>query len=108
MPFYIYFFSKTKPALIAEGRFVFGFGGDLLRRSDGTHRADIGASAAVYAEVGVDAVNVAFADGALRAFADAGSAGDAGVFVNFVSHFLYLLVCCFRRYSGANIIIFHL
>ena len=85
MPFYIYF-SKTKPALIAEGRFVYGFGGDLLRRSDGTHRADVGASAAVYAEVGVDAVNVAFADGALRAFADAGSASGAKIFTNFVSH----------------------
>lgn len=57
----------------------------LFARSDGARGANIGASAAIYADSGVDGVLFAFRDGAGGAFVDAGAASDA-VVTNYVSH----------------------
>ena len=56
----------------------------LLTGSDGLGRADAGAGAAVDADVRVDAVHIAFVDGAGRAFALAGTASHALVGIDYL------------------------
>ena len=58
----------------------------LLARRDCSHGASVGASTAINTNVGVDGVNIAFLDGAGRAFALASAASYAGVCRNFVCH----------------------
>lgn len=58
----------------------------LFTRSDRTHRASVGAGAAIDAEIRVDGINVAFDDGALRALTLAGSTCYACIRRNLVSH----------------------
>ena len=58
---------------------------NLFTRSDSAAGAYVGASAAVYASVGVDAVLFAFADSTAGAFVDAGAAGNA-VVADYISH----------------------
>ena len=58
----------------------------LLAGSDRFARADAGAGAAVDADIGVDAVDVAFLDGAGRAFTLASSTSHAEIGIDYVSH----------------------
>lgn len=57
----------------------------LLARRDGSGGADIGARAAVYANIGVNGVLFALGDGSGGAFVDASAAGNAFI-TNYVSH----------------------
>jgi hypothetical protein len=76
----------------------------LLAGSDGLARADAGASAAVDADIRVDAVHIAFLDGAGRAFALAGSTSHAEIGIDYVSHSFVSLNCCSVFLKGyANI-----
>ena len=58
---------------------------------DGARGANISASTAVCAEIGVDRIDVAFADSTSGTFVDAGTACNA-VVTNYVSH----SVCKFK------------
>ena len=58
-------------------------------QADSARGTSVGTSTALGAFVGVDAVDVAFRDGANGTFVDAGAASNA-VFTNYVSH-------CFRN-----------
>ena len=58
----------------------------LLARRNGAHWAGVGASTAINTNFRIDGVNIAFLDGAGRAFALAGAASYAGVCRNFISH----------------------
>ena len=60
-------------------------GDNLFARSDGAGGADIGTSATVNANVGVDGVLFALGDGAGGAFVDTSAAGNA-VVADYVSH----------------------
>ena len=57
----------------------------LSGQSDSARGASVSAGAALCALVGVDAVDVAFSDGANGTFVDASAASDA-VFTNYISH----------------------
>ena len=70
----------------ASGRRRAFWDGAELFSFDSAGRADGGAGAAVEAGVGVNRVNIAFLDGADGAFALAGTASDAEVGINLVSH----------------------
>ncbi len=63
----------------------------LLLRCDGAHRADISAGTAVDADVRIDGIDITLGNGALRALSDAGSASNADILSNFVSHNLIVL-----------------
>ena len=64
----------------------------MLLFADGAGRAGILAGAAVDADIGIDAVDVAFDDCAGRAFALAGSASNASFRIDFVCHSLVELL----------------
>ena len=59
------------------------------RQTDGAGGASVCTSAALGAFVGVDAVDIAFRDGANGTFVNASAASNA-VFTNYVSHSLIL------------------
>jgi len=52
---------------------------------DGLHRANVGTSAAIGANLGVNLVDIAFRDSFHRALVDTGSASGA-VIIDFISH----------------------
>ena len=51
-------------------------------------RADVGAGSALGADAGIDLVNVSCGDRFNRTFVDTSTACGAGIFADFVSHFL--------------------
>lgn len=86
--------------------FIFMFKCQLLTRSDGAHRAGIGAGTAVDADFRIDRINVTFLDGALRALGLASTASYAGVWRNFICHnVMRLLISYFFLTHKSNIFI---
>ena len=73
----------------------------FLSGADGTHGAGVGAGTAIHADVGIDMVNVAFADSSGRALSKACSACNAVSLRNFVSH-----SSGFKKFVTANVGIF--
>ena len=65
----------------------------LFGRGDGAHRASVDAGTAVDADIGIDGIDVTFLDSSGRAFALAGTASDANVSRNLVSHSFCFIVC---------------
>jgi hypothetical protein len=65
----------------------------LLAGCDSAHRAYARASSAVYADIGIDGVNITLFNRSGRAFALAGAACNAVGLRNLVSHFNYPFKC---------------
>ena len=70
----------------------------LFARRDSARGANVGASAAIYTDVGVDGVLLAFGDSTSRAVVKASAACDT-VVVNYVSH-----GCVILRVNNWNVV----
>lgn len=87
--------ATTKKARLNEETGFFVSLAELLS-FDSAGRADGGAGAAVEAGVRVNRVDVAFLDSADGAFALAGTASNAEIGINLVSHNSKVLLLCYK------------
>jgi hypothetical protein len=79
---------------------LFGAGCGCLFGADGVGRAHARTGAAIYTTAAVDHVHIACRDSLDRAFVDAGTARGAQIGIDFVSHFLFVLLKQFRKDSA--------